>query len=74
MMKRLRLGANFGLIDTSVFSLALSGGLYQGAYTAGADLELFILKLNFATYEEQLGTGSVDIADRRYMAKLGIGW
>ncbi len=72
--KRLRLGVNVGLIDSTYFSTAISGGLYQGAYTAGIDLELTLLKLNFATYQEQVGTGSVDIPDRRYMAKLSIGW
>lgn len=74
IMKRLRLGVSLGLIDSTFFSTTLNMGLYQGAYTAGLDLELTLLKLNFATYEEQMGTGSVDIADRRYMVKLGIGW
>ena len=74
MMKRLRFGASATLIDTSIFSTTLSAGMYQGAYTAGLNMELTFLKLNFATYEEQVGTGSVDIADRRYTALLAIGW
>ena len=74
MIKRLRLGASFGLIDTSYFSTTLSVGMYQGAYTAGVNLEALLFKLNVATYEEQVGTGSVDIADRRVMAQIGIGW
>jgi len=73
-IKRLRIGAGVGLIDTKYFSTQLNVGLYQGAYTAGLDMALSILKLNVATYEEQVGTGSVDIADRRYMALLSIGW
>ncbi len=73
-MKRLRLGAGFGLIDSQYFSAQINTGLYQGAYTAGLDMEITIVKLNFATYEEQIGTGSVDIPDRRYMAQIGIGW
>ncbi|OIP55612.1 MAG: hypothetical protein AUK54_03655 [Helicobacteraceae bacterium CG2_30_36_10] len=73
-MKRLRIGTELGLIDSTYFSTALNFGLYQGAYTAGLNLEVTILKLNFATYEEQIGSGSVDISDRRYMAQVGIGW
>jgi hypothetical protein len=73
-MKRLRLGAQLGLIDTSLLTTNLNLGLYQGSYTAGIDLELLVFKLNFATYEEQLGTGDVDVTDRRYMFKIGTGW
>jgi hypothetical protein len=73
-IKRLRVGLGIGLVDTTWFSLQINTGLYQGAYTAGLDMALTILKLNVATYEEQVGTGSVDIPDRRYMALLSIGW
>lgn len=73
-MKRLRVGVGVGLIDTFIFSTTLNLGLYQGAYTAGVDMELTFLKLSVATYEEEVGTGSASNPDRRYMANLGIGW
>lgn len=73
-MKRLRLGAGFGLIDNTYFATQLNVGMYQSAYTAGIDMRITVLKLSVATYEEQVGTGSVDIPDRRYMAQIGIGW
>jgi hypothetical protein len=73
-MKRLRLGVGMGLIDSSYFSLTLNGGIYQNAYTAGVEMDILIFKINAATYQEQLGTGSVDITDRRYMAQIAIGW
>ena len=73
-MKRFRLGAGIGIIDGQYFSSQINLGLYQGAYTAGLDMEITVIKLNFATYQEQIGTGSVDIPDRRYMAQIGIGW
>jgi len=73
-MKRIRLGASARLIDSSYFATTLNLGLYQSAYTAGLDLQLTVVKLNFATYAEQVGTGSVDISDRRYMVQLGLGW
>ncbi len=74
MMKRIRLGAAIGLIDSTYFSATLNLGLYQSAYTAGLDMHITALTLSMATYEEQVGTGSVDTADRRYIAKIGIGW
>ena len=74
MMKRIRLGASLGLIDTSLLSLTTTAGLYQSAYTAGVELEFLLLKLSVATYEEEIGTGSATNPDRRYMAKIGIGW
>jgi hypothetical protein len=73
-MKRIRIGAGFGLVDSKWFSTQINVGLYQGAYTAGLDVSLSILKLNVATYEEQVGTGAVDIPDRRYLAQLSLGW
>ncbi len=73
-MKNLRLGVGVGLIDTTYFSTQVNLGLYQGAYTAGLDLALSVLKLNIATYEENVGTADTPIEDRRYMAQLGIGW
>ena len=72
--KRLRVGLGLGLIDSSFFSLALNGGLYQGAYTAGVNLEMLLFKLNIATYEEEIGLGTASNKDRRYIAKLGFGW
>jgi len=74
IMKRIRLGASACLVDSSYFSTTLKVGMYQAAYTAGLDMELTVIKLSFATYEEQVGTGDVDIPDRRYMAQIGIGW
>jgi len=74
LMKRLRLGVSMGLINSSFFSATLNGGMYQGAYTAGLDMDISVVKLDFATYEEDLGHGIYEKTDRRYMAKLGIGW
>lgn len=73
-MKRLRLGLGMGLIDTSYFALTLNGGMYQSAYTAGLEMDVLLFKMTAATYQEQIGTGSVDIPDRRYMAQIAIGW
>lgn len=74
MMKRVKLGASARVVDSSWFLMTLSGGLYQGAYTAGVDLQLAVVKLTAATYEEQVGLNVGDWTDRRYMLALGIGW
>lgn len=72
--KNIRLGLSVDLIDSSWFSCGLKTGLYQGSYTAGLDIDILILKLNFATYEEKVGDSTTNINDRRYMAKIGFGW
>ncbi len=74
LMKRLRLGVSLGLLDNSWITTTLNAGLYQGEYTLGADLQLAILKLGFATYAEEIGPKVGDLVDRRYMLSLGIGW
>lgn len=73
-MKRLRLGVSAGIFDNSWFMMTLNGGLYQGNYTFGIDLQATIVKLGFATYAEEIGPEAGDLTDRRYMVNLGIGW
>ena len=73
-IKNLRFGMSAGLIDSTYFSSTLNLGLYQGAYTAGLSLDLTILKLNFATYQEEVGDTASSIEDRRYMTQIAIGW
>jgi hypothetical protein len=73
-MQHFRAGVSCGLFDNKWITTTLNAGLYQGAYTAGLDLQLTIVKLQIATYQEQLGSRVGDIEDRRYMVGLGIGW
>ena len=42
--------------------------------SAGVDLRLAILRMNFTTYEENIGTSDTEIKDRRYMMQLGLSW
>jgi len=74
MLQHIRAGVSAGIIDNEWFLLTLNGGLYQGSYTAGFDMQVTVLKLQFATYQEQLGSQVGQLEDRRYMAQLGIGW
>jgi len=73
-MKNLRVGTSIGLVDTMLFSMTLNAGLYQESYTAGLDLDIMIFKFNVATYEEEVGDATSSIRDRRYIARVGIGW
>lgn len=76
IMKRVRLGVGIGLIDSTFFSTTLNLGMYQANYTAGINMEILTIKLNLATYAEEISTAGIgeDTSDRRYMAQIGFGW
>ena len=74
MLQHVRAGVSAGLVDNSWFLLTLNGGFYQAAYTAGLDMQLAIIKIQAATYQEQLGATVGQLEDRRYVVSLGIGW
>ncbi len=63
-----------GLFDNKWVTTTLMAGWYQGAYTAGLDFQLTLIKLQAATYQEQLGAKTGQLEDRRYVVGLGIGW
>jgi hypothetical protein len=73
-MQHIRAGVSVGLFDNSWAMMTLNGGLYQGAYTAGLDMQLTLLKIQLATYQEQLGAEVGQIEDRRYVVGIGLGW
>jgi len=73
-LKHLRLGTSAKIVDTKYFSTTLNLGLYQAAYTAGVDINLFILNISFTTYQEEVGTTSNPYSDRRYMGNFAINW
>ncbi len=74
VMQHLRAGLKAGVFDNSWVTTTLMAGLYQGAYTAGVDFQFTLLKIQAATYQEQLGAKTGQLEDRRYMVGLGIGW
>jgi len=74
VMNHVRAGVSLGLLDNSWFMATLNAGLYKGAYTAGLDMQLTLVKLQFATYQEQLGATLGQLEDRRYVVGVGIGW
>ncbi len=70
MAKRLHLGGEIKLANF----LSVRGGLNQGYYTAGATLDLFIFRIDAATYAEEVGAYAGQREDRRYLGQLTIGW
>ena len=68
--KRLHFGAEVSLDERFAFRV----GLNQGYLSAGLTLDLWVLSLDFATYEEEVGAYAGQREDRRYVAQIGIGW
>jgi hypothetical protein len=64
--KRTNLGAEVRLWKF----LAVRGGLHQDYYTAGATVDLMIVKIDLATYGEEQGAFGGQREDRRYIARL----
>lgn len=73
-MKRTRFGMTGNVIDGWAGALGLQLGMYQGHYTAGLDIRLFILKLAYTTYAEEVGAYSGQEPDRRHMVNISMGW
>ena len=64
--KRTNLGAEVALWDF----LAVRAGVHQSYFSAGATLNVWVLKLDLATYAEELGAYGGQREDRRYIARL----
>jgi hypothetical protein len=64
--KHLHLGMN---LDLPILSIQL--GLNQTAFTAGMGFDLWALKVNVATYGEELGSYGGQRVDRRYLLSVG---
>lgn len=69
--KRLHIGAEFGFLARHIL---LRAGLNQGYTSAGAELDLWALKIGYAYYSEELGAYAGQDKDTRHLAQLSIGW
>ncbi|GAB4273710.1 MAG: hypothetical protein Kow0092_29020 [Deferrisomatales bacterium] len=68
--KRLHLGVEAALPRI----LTLRAGLYQGYASLGATVDLRLLRVDYATYAEELGSSAGDRADRRHVLQATLGW
>lgn len=69
--KKVNFGTEYGLGKF----LKIQGGLHQGEWTAGVQLDLMLLRLRLASYAEQLGTAAGQdelLTDRRYALHLNL--
>ena len=68
--KKVYLGAEFAFPKF----VSLRTGLYQGYWSAGASLDLHILKLAYATYAAEVGAFPGQVADRRHTVQMELGF
>lgn len=68
--KRIHVGAEVRFLKF----LAVRAGLNQGYVSAGATLDFWVLRLDFATYSEEIGAYAGQREDRRYVGQVTIGW
>ncbi|MEW6380485.1 MAG: hypothetical protein AB1611_12885 [bacterium] len=70
LFRRLHMGAESWIANR----LALRLGLYQGYASIGIGLNLWVLKLDYANYAEEIGAYAGQRADRRHVVQLSLGW
>ncbi len=70
MYKRVHLGAELRFPAV----LAVRAGFNQGYWTAGATVDVWILKIAYATYAEEVGAVSGQREDRRHVAQVVLGF
>ncbi|MGD9223952.1 MAG: conjugal transfer protein TraF [Desulfobacteraceae bacterium] len=68
--KRLHMGVELQLPKI----LSVRAGLNQGYVTYGLTLDIWLIKLDFAAYSEEVGAHAGQREDRRYVGQLTIGW
>jgi hypothetical protein len=68
--KKIHMGVEVAL----PYILSARAGLNQGYFTAGATLDFEIIKIDLATYGEELGAVGGQEEDRRYVAQISMGW
>lgn len=69
--KRLHFGAEVGLLKNH---FVLRAGLNQGYSSFGAEVDLWLLKLSYANYQEEIGIYAGQDKDKRQALQLIIGW
>lgn len=68
--KRVNIGAEVGFWNR----IFIRAGLHQGYWTAGAGVDLWAVRLNYAYYTEELGAYAGQFKDSRHVIECVIGW
>lgn len=66
--KRIHMGVETGMLGF----LNFRGGFNQGYYTLGVGFDLPVLKIDLATYGEEIGSNAGMLEDRRYVARIAL--
>ncbi len=69
--KRVHMGAEAGFLDRHIL---LRLGLNQGYATAGAEVDLWFLRLGYTYYSEEVGAYSGQEQSTRHLVQLALGW
>ena len=68
--KRVNIGAEIGFWNR----IFLRTGLHQGYWTAGAGVNVWALRINYAYYTEELGAYAGQYSDSRHVLEIVLGW
>lgn len=68
--KRVNIGAEVGFWNR----IFVRAGLHQGYWTAGAGVNIWALRINYAYYTEEMGAYSGQYADHRHVIEIVLGW
>lgn len=68
--KRVNFGVEVGFWNR----LFIRGGVHQGYFTAGAGVDLWALRFNYAYYTEEMGAYAGQFKDTRHAIEVVIGW
>lgn len=69
--KRIHLGAEIGMLKRH---LLLRAGVNQGYPTFGAELDIWLIKLAYTYYSEEMGAYAGQDKDIRQLVQLSLGW
>ena len=69
--KRIHMGTELGFLR---HHLLLRAGLNQGYPSAGVQFDLWILKLDYVYYSEEMGAYAGQDKDTRHMVQISLGW
>lgn len=65
---------HFGVEGRFAKILSVRAGIHQGYGTVGASVDFRLVKLDYATYAEEIGSAAGDRSDRRHVVQLTLGW
>jgi hypothetical protein len=65
---------HMGLELKTPFFVSVRTGVNQGYFTAGITADFRFLRLDFATYTEEVGAFAGQRSDQRYVGQITIGW